>query len=120
MFVKCMKTLVLLVAAAAAPACTLLPLDPEEEKTKTPVSSNYLCDEGRSFNAVFDPEGRKVSVMIEGENRLLYRARNTKNPAVFTNGILSLHARRDPEPTIWLERNRLAIYRNCHQDKGKK
>ncbi len=95
--------------------CEILPL---EEAPPVPVTSNYICAEGRSFNASFDPEGRRASVFIEGKRHLLYRIRNTKDPAVFTDGVLSLHAGRNPEPSIRLERAGLVIYRNCSQETG--
>ncbi|NCC20827.1 MAG: hypothetical protein EOM26_00020 [Alphaproteobacteria bacterium] len=104
-----------LVLPLALPACSLLL--PLEEDAAAPVSSTYLCEEGRTFNAYFDPEGRKVSLMFEGGSKLLYRQAGT-DPAVFATRGLSLRVRGEPSPSLWIERNGIAIYRNCSQAVG--
>jgi hypothetical protein len=113
---KSFSIFLFLVFALYLAGCSLLPLDMDEEDPPVPVTSTYLCAEGRSFNASFDPEGRRASLMIEGDRRLLYRIRSSRDPAVFTDGLFSLHARHKPDPTIWLERSGLVVYRNCRQE----
>jgi hypothetical protein len=98
--------------------CALNPLG-EEDEAQVVVTSTYLCDEGRTFNAAFDPEGKKASILVEGENHLLYRVRGSKNPVIFTDGNFSLFARNKPSPTIWLEHGGVVVCRKCRQESGK-
>lgn len=94
----------------------LPPLDLDNTPASTEASSTYFCSEGRTFNAAFDSDGSRMSMMIEGRNFTLRRVRNSKDPAVFTNGVMTLYAAHNPVPTIWMERFGVVAYRNCHQE----
>ncbi len=108
------RTILPLITACALSACAPLPFG---EPDPVLVSSTYLCDEGRTFTASFDPQGRKASLLVNGTTMILYRRDSADATAVFTGRGMKLNVSNDEPPVVWLEQNGIVHYRRCVQER---